>query len=117
MTARQPPAGGFDLQQRRSLHFQQRPGEADGQRSGARNGARPLAADRQDDLDELAVGNGEDADVGARGGARDGLGQHVDEDLPQGARLGNDFDALGKGEAELDLAAGSLALDERPGVG
>ena len=35
-----------------------------------RNAARPLAADRQHDLDELAVGHGHDADAGAGGGAR-----------------------------------------------
>ncbi len=33
----------FDLQQRRSLHLQQRAGEADGQRSGSRHGAQALA--------------------------------------------------------------------------
>ena len=57
----------FDLQQRRSLHLQQRAGEADGQRAGPRHGTRLLAADRQDDFDQLAVGNGKERRRGRRG--------------------------------------------------
>ena len=58
-----------------------------------------------------------DRDPATWSGARDGLGQHVDEDLAQRARLGQNLDALGKHEVEPHIAAGGLALDERPSIG
>ena len=55
--------------------------------------------------------------MGAGRGAPDRLGQHVDENLAQGARLAENFNTLRKRQVELDVTRGRLAFNERPGIG